>query len=154
MLSSKHSHKSRQARSVGVGVGVHNRVTGRLCSSQIFKASAALCAVFLLFYWFGVTPQFPQTMDFDVCIIGNAETLKHALGMHAQWKNYPSFWAVWGAGHTMLPPNTPKPEHFFTFVCDDDCPWSVGLAKALEVTRVRQYSCEYYFTVRDLTCVH
>ena len=88
----------------------------------------------------------------DVCILGNAETVKYANKMHAQWGRYPSFWAIWGDDGAATDLDALlATEHFYVFSCKEHCPWSVGLHNALEESRWKEYECEYFFTVR-VTC--
>jgi len=124
-----------------------------------------------LFVWPGKQP---ASKLFDVCILGNAENIEMAHRMHMQWQHYASFWSIWnekdyrtaasvdadssdGEGvNVFVNLGRYGAEHFHASACEENCPWTVGIHRALQETRRLGYECEYYFTVRaciELACL-
>ena len=83
----------------------------------------------------------------EVCIVGNAETKKHALRIHQMWDNrFRSYWYIWNddTNATLTQINNIVYLH-----SDVNLSWTRGIEYAVNVTERAKKPCDYIFTHDD-----
>ena len=83
----------------------------------------------------------------QVCIVGNAQTRKHALAMHHMWENkFRSFWYIWD---DISKENITVQNNIMFFYSDNILSWTKGIELVMNEISNRQKSCDYIFTHDD-----